>query len=811
MRSSGRTSWVSVVSEVRMHFAADLRSALRSLIATRATTLAAIFTLALGTGAFSAVFAIVDGVLLKPLPYSAPDRLVVITTDRAVDGNDLTIPAAELPEWRRRLGSYEALAAYARGEFTVRGAGDPEVLRAAVVSGEFFDVFAARPDSGVPFRADDPRVVVISARYARRLAASGGVVGRVLNVGQIPYEVVAVMPATFAMPDDDVDLWMPLRAVPGVPGLGPGDRRSYRLVGRLRAGASIEQARDDASQTLSTMSGGGPGRRANVRLLEDLIIGTARPAVWALAAAGALLLLVACANVATLLVGRALARQREFAVRLSIGASRAGLVRASLFESAIVAGLASACGLWLAHFGLRAFALVAAEALPRLEMIAIDLRVVAVSVAVAAIISLACGLAPAVTAGRSDLATLLRRSPGAGGLPSRRLRSALVGAQLALAVMLLVGTGLLARTVWTLLGTDTGATTRNAVTTRLALTETTTFDAASRMQFVDELLRRVRELPEVIAAGIGSSLPPRTNQIEMTMRVVNEGRDQSYGLNLIAATPGFLPALGVRLISGRDLDARDAFSEQAAVAVVSEQFARHLSPDRELIDRDLPMSMPTAAGKRVQPRVIGVAASVRYRGLELPPQGNVYMPWWLLSTGSPYLVVRTAGDPQRLVPILTRIIRDLDPSLPLRPVHTLDEEMALAVESRSARLVVVGAIGVLAVCMAFFGLLTALARMVAERRRELAIRLALGETSAGAVRRVMWSGLRLVVVALVAGLAVSAAAGRALASVVYGISPYDPLTYVCASAGIIASGLIVCYVPARRATRIAPVELLRSE
>jgi putative ABC transport system permease protein len=787
------------------------RAALKSLLAARGATAAAIFTLALGTGAFTAVFALADGVLIKPLPYATPDRLAVLTNERAVDANDLAIPAAEMPEWRRRLTSYSTIAAYARGEFTVRGAGDPEVLRAAVVTGEFFDLLGARPERGVPFRVEDARQVVVSARYAARLAATGGTVGRVLSIGQVPFEIVAVMPATFAIPDDDVDLWMPVRAVPGVPGLGPGDRRSYRLVGRLRDGVTLEQAADDARATLASMPGGGGGRRASVRLLGDLVIGSARPVVWALAASGALLLLVACANVATLLVGRALTRQREFAVRLSIGASRAGLVRASLLESAMLAALGSAVGLWLAHYGLRAFAVVAADVMPRLETVAIDLRAAIASVVVTMFVALVCGLAPAITAGRSDLASLLRRTPGAGGLANRRLRATLVGAQLALAVFLLVGTGLLARTVWTLLQTETGATTRNAVTTRLALTETTTFDAASRAQLVDELLRRVRELPGVTAAGLGSSLPPRTNQIEMTFRVVNDGRDESFGLNLVAATPGFLPALGVRLIGGRDLDARDALPGQPAVAVISEQFARQLSPDREMIDRELPMAMPTAAGGRVRPRVIGVAASVRYTGLESPTRGNVYLPWWLLSTGSPYLVVRTAGDPEPLLTALPRLIREVDPTLPLRPVRTLEEEMSLAVESRTARVLVVGVMAALAVGIAVVGLVAALVRAVTERRRELAIRLALGATRGNATGLIVWSGLRLVLVAVAVGLGVAAAAGRALESVVFGISARDPLTYVAVALGIGILGLVACYLPARRAAGIAPVELLRSE
>ena len=626
----------------------DLRSAAKALVAGRAITLVAVLTLGLGTGAAIAVFALAHGVLLQPLPYATPDRLVVITNERAVDGNDLAIPAAEMPEWRRQLTSYSAIAAYARGEFTVRGAGDPEVLRAAVVTGDFFDVLGARPERGVPFnarrgaggpadQADDSRVIVISARYASHLAATGGVVGRVLSVGQIPYDVVAVMPAAFAIPDDDVDLWIPVRAVPGVPGLGPGDRRSYRLVARLRDGVSLEQATEDARVTLERHA---RRRRWPARLGPNASTtsSSARPAgrvgaggVRCVAAARRLRRTSRpCSSAATLV------RQREFAVRLSIGASRGGLVRASLLESALLAAIGSALGLWLAHFGLRAFAVVAADAMPRLESVAIDVRAAAASAAVAVFVALVCGLAPAVTAGRSDLASLLRQTPGAGGTAHPRLRATLVGAQLTLAILLLVGTGLLARTVWTLLRIDTGATTRNAVATRLALTETTSFDAGSRAQFVDELLRRVRALPGVTHAGIGSSLPPRTNQIEMTMRVVNDGRDESYGLNLVAATPGFLPALGVRLVGGRDLDAGDARPGQPPVVVVSEQFARQLSPDRELIDRELPMTMPTAAGPRVQPRVIGVAASVRYGGLEQPSRGNVYMPWWLLSTGAPY-------------------------------------------------------------------------------------------------------------------------------------------------------------------------------
>jgi predicted permease len=794
-----------------MTLATETRSALRSLLTARGTTVAAVITLALGVGAFTAVFAIADGVLFKPLPYAAPERLVAVTVERVVDGNDIAITAAELPEWRRRLAAYTAVAAYARGEFTVRGAGDPEVRSAAIVSGGFFDVLGAPPAAGAPFRSDDARVVVVSDRFAARLAATGAVVGRVLSIGQTSFDVVAVMRPTFAMPDDDIDLWIPARAVPGVSGLGPGDRRSYRLIGRLRDGVSLPQALDDARATLNAIEPGALGRRAVVRRLEDVAIGGARPVVWAIAASGAALLVVACANVATLLVGRSLARQREFAIRVSLGASRSWLVRASLLESAMLAAVGSALGLWLAQVGLRAFVALVADVMPRLETVAIDPRTIVASLVVTASVAVICGLTAALTAGRSDLALLLRRSAGAGGQPTRRLRTALVGAQLSLAVVLLVGTGLLARTVWMLLRTETGSSTRHAVTMRLALTETTSFNAATRGQFVEELLRRVRALPDVTAAGLGSSLPPRTNQIEMTMRVVRDGRDQSYGLNLIAATPGFLPALGVRLLGGRDLEARDALPGQPAVVVISEQLARQLSPNRELLDRTLPMSMPTAAGPRVQPTVIGVAANVRYRGLEAPSEGNVYLPWWLLSTGSPFLVVRTTGDPQALVAALPRLIRELDPSLPLRPVRTLDEEMASAVESRTARLIVVGVIGALAACLALFGLVGALTRAVAERRRELAIRLAIGATGGDAVGLMLRSGLRLVAAALTIGLASAVAAGQALSAVVFGISPYDPITYAGVIAVVSVVGLAASYVPARRAARIAPIELLRGE
>jgi predicted permease len=792
----------------------DARSALRALRASKWTTIAAVVTLALGTGANVAVFAVAYGVLLRPWPFPQADRLVRITTERPGDHSDLGFPLTEFDEWQRRLTMIDGLAAFTRGDWTVRGAGDPEVVPAAIVTSDFFRVLGVPFVAGQAFGDDRSSAsVVVADRYAKRLSETGATIGRAVSVGSLSLTVEGVVSSSNAFPDDEVRLWLPARSVPALTVLDERrDFRRFTFVARLKPGVSIEDLRREGDRVLAEINPGVSGRRVSVRQLGEDLVAPARPVLAAFLAAGVLVLIVACANVATLLVSRALSRRRELAVRLAIGADRSRLVRTALVETAVIASAATIAGLAIARLTLNVLLPLAADSLPRAHVIGLDGPVLAATLAVGVLVAIACGLAPALAAGRSDLGVVLRQESGTTSGGGHRVRAPLVIAQIALAVLLLTSSGLFARTVWHLWNTDIGASRDRVLTARLALTETTRFDAASRQSFVDDLLRRVRALPGVEAAGLGSNLPPRVNQLEMTIRFVDEdrGRDETHGMNLVGVTPGYFRALGIPIRSGREFDEVDAGGD-VVVAVISEMLAKQIASSRDLLGTRLTLSVPTAGGKRVRPTVIGISADVKFVGLEQPTEGNTYIPWRQLPTGVSFLVVRATRDTAELGPAILRTIREIDPTMPLPVVRPLGEEISRAMASRTLRLQLVAAFAALALVVSIVGLASALARSVTERQRELAIRLALGATPGGAAGLIVGQGARLIVVGLVIGAGAAMAAGRALATLLFGVSAYDPLTYAAVMASVILIGLAACYLPARRAAAVDPISLLRAQ
>ena len=800
--------------DIMSRWMTDVRSALRALRASKWTTIAAVLTLALGTGANVAVFAVAYGVLLRPWPFLQADRLVRITTERPSDRSDLGFPLSEFDEWQRRLTTVDGLAAFTRGDWTVRGAGDPEVVPAAIVTSDFFRVLEMPFAEGQPFADDRSSAsAVVADRYAKRLAETGATIGRVVSIGSLSLTVEGVLPSTYAFPDDQVRLWLPARSVPALTVLDQTrDFRRFRFVARLKPGVTIEDARRDADRVLHDISPGVAGRAVSVRQLGEDIVAPARPVLTAFLAAGLLVLVVACANVATLLVSRALSRRRELAVRLAIGADRSRLVRTALVETAIIAGAATMAGIAVARMTLALVLPRVGDSLPRAHVIGLDGPVLIASLAIAAVVAIACGLAPALAAARSDVGVVLRQEAGTTTGGGHRVRAPLVVAQIALAVLLLTSAGLFARTVWHLWTTDIGASRDRVLTARLALTETTRFDAASRQSFIDELLRHVRSLPGVDAAGLGSNLPPRFNQLEMTIRFMDEerGRDETHGMNLVGVTPGYFRALGIPIRRGREFDDVDAGGE-VTVAVISEMLAKQIASSRDLLGTQLTISVPTAGGKRVRPTVVGISADVKFVGLEQPTEGNTYIPWRQLPTGVSFLVVRTTRDTAELGPAILRAIRDLDPTIPLPVVRPLGDEISLAMASRTLRLQLVAAFAAIALVVSIVGLASALARSVTERQRELAIRLALGATPGAAAGLIVGQGARLIVVGLAVGAAVAGAAGRGMATLLFGVSAYDPLTYVVVMTSVLIVGLAACYLPARRAARVDPIALLKSQ
>ena len=796
----------------------DLKIAIRSLSASRGTTAAAVLVLALGTGINTAVLAVAYGILLRPLPYPDSSRVVVIAL-RDPDGMEFGVPGTQFDEWQRRLRTVRHLGAFSVGEFTVRGLGEPRVVRAALLKGDFFGALGTPPANG---RFSEPNAegwVVVSARLGRQLAGDRVPLGQALTVGQAGYVVSAVMPDTFGFPIEEVTAWLPSSTRTAIGVADRSDVRSFRLVARLGPGVSVEQATEDANRVLDEIQPVNLAAdrnakrfraRALVTPLDEALTGQVRPVLGALTCAALLVLLVACGNVASLFVSRAFSRSHDASVRLALGARPWHLVRGVLAESLVVAVAAAAIGGWIGYALVRVFVGVAAGVFPRLGAVSVDAPVLAASAVVALLVALACGAAPALQAARSRFAPGLRTA-GTSSRPARRLRAVFAAGQIALSIVLLIGAGLVGRTVTRLLDQAGGINPANTVSLRLVMSDTTTFTATSRVGFVREVADRVRALPGVRAAGFGSGLPPRVAPLALSIRVVTEGRDSSQLITLMSVTPGYLPALGARLVRGRLFNEADMDASEP-VALLSESAARHLSPKQDALGRPLIFSLPgAAAGRGRRPQVVGIVGDIKYTGLDAKSAAAVYLLWPDLPSGVGYLVVRSEQDAAGLANAVRRLVRDLDPLLPVPEVRTLDEEILASIADRRLRLVPAMSFGALALLVALVGLSASMTRAVAERRRELAIRGALGSSPMRTLRLILTEGVLVTAAGVSGGVTLAAAATRTLETLLYGVTPLDPATFAAVALAVAACAVAVSYLAARRVLRIDPIELLRTE
>ena len=654
---------------------------------------------------------------------------------------------------------------------------------------------------------------MLSAALARTLTSGGAPLPPSVVIGGSTYPVIGVMPERIALPGDThVDAWLPLRAAPDLSLFGRPRPRLVQMVARLAPGATLAQARDDVQRVAEELT---PARARSSRLrlvptvipLGERAAGRVRPVLLAFVAAAALVLLIACANVASLLIARAMQREREVAVRLALGAGRARVLRGHLVEAALLALAGSAGGALLAYLGVRVLSVLGASVLPRLDAVAIDLPVLAGSLATAALVTIVCGVAPGLHALRTDVAPTLRQTGASGTRAGRRLTAALVVAQIAASIVLLTGAALLARTVVRLLASDIGVAPGRALVVDLMLAETTGVPAGTRAPFVHDLLGAVRAVRGVRAAGIGTSLPPATSPMMMMFSTDDAGQD-IHTLGLAAVSPGYFAAVGVPLRAGRLFDERDAAGD-APIAVVSEALARDLFPNLDPIGRELPVEV--SGGRPGQPRVIGVVGDVKYGGLDEPQGPTLYVPWEHLSADTVQLVVRTDGDPMALARPVRQIIRRLDPAQPIGEMQSLEAAVSASVADRRLYAWLAVSVAALAFVVALVGLTAALSRAVAGRHREIAIRAAMGSSPRRTVGAVVREGVVLALAGVVLGLAAAAAAARGLAGLLYGVTPRDPTTYAVVAFAVLATVLMACYVPARRAAGISPAELMREE
>ena len=621
----------------------DTRYALRGMRRRPGFAVLSIATLALGIGVNTTSVAVAHGILVRPLPYADPSRVVILNLLFA-DGGDLGFSGNALRDWLSRLRTVETAAGYYRREVTVRVADRSTVVPAALVTDQFFRVLGTPAVAGQLPSAGSAADVVVGQRVLHQVVNGdrSNVAGAPLSLSDEPRAIAAVMPSDFAFPDDEIGLWLPSPAL--IAGGKPGSGGYSKIVARLKPGVSLAQLREDANRVRLELN---PTSReiVSVDVLGESVIGGLRRLLTITLAGALLVLLVACANVATLFIGRDVARQRELAARMALGATTPQLVRSVLVETSLIAVIASIIGAGLGAVMLQVFVSQASSSVSGLHRVTMGLPIAFAIAALTIVVSLICGIVPALHAARTRVSPFLRGASSPGP-QAWRLRGALVVAQIALSCVLLIGAGLLTRTVFALMHDDHGFRPAGALVAKVVLSDNVLFDGPERAAFVPALLERVRALPGVLHAGFGSNLPPRPPAISMSIRLVRNNHDETRLLKVGTATPGYLRAAG-RAVRRRPRLRGRRCTSGAAVVILSESVARFYFPGEDAVGRTI-TRMPAMFRMPGEPRVIGVVSDIKYEGLDSPAGGAVYIPWAFRPLGRGYLFVRTAGDPMGL-------------------------------------------------------------------------------------------------------------------------------------------------------------------
>ena len=809
----------------------DLRYGLRMLAKNPGFTAVAVFTLALGIGANTAMFSIMDAVLLRPLPYPQPQGLVKVWTRFTGIGqpNDQNwVSPPEVRDLEELNQSFSRVAAFTGDSFNVTVQANPERIDGAVVSPSLFAILGVQARLGRVFNSEEAQpgrdnVLLLSyGLWQRRFGSDPGIIGRTLVANSKPYVIVGVLPPAFDYPEQ-AEMWAPLAFT--AQDLSPDNRgnHGYEVLARLRPGVSLAQARADMGRVGKMMierSRDYPYRQFNFAvtltpLLEEMV-GDVKSSLWILMGGVGFVLLVACANIAGLSLVRASARQRETSIRLALGASPRRLARQLITESLVYGVLGGAVGLLLARWALQALVAMGRTAIPRVANTTIDGWVLAFTTVLAMGTGVLVGLAPAFQAARGMPYETLKegghsQAGGAGSAASGRIRPLLVVGETALALVLLTGTGLLLKSLARLLGVDPGFRADSVLTLRVSLPEEEYRKPEQVRAFYRDLLNRLEHLPGVIAAGGVNILPLSGGNSSGTVTVDSHAvpADQTTPeADWRPVTPGYFKALGIALVAGRYFDDRDADSS-LPVAIIDESMARTYWPNED------PIGKRIKEGGRESPApwrtVVGVVRHVRYRTLEARSRVGLYWPHAQNPYNTLSLVIRTERDPMALAPTIAKQIRAFDPNLPVYQVRTMLEVMRNSLAQRKLILILLGLFAAAALVLAAVGIYGTVSYSVAQRTHEIGIRMALGAEARDVRRMVLGQGITLALGGIGLGLLGSLALTRVLSAMLFGVRPTDLLTFMSVSVLLAAVALLASYGPARRATQVDPLVALRHE
>lgn len=795
----------------------SLRIAIRALWKTPVVTLASILTLALAIGANTAIFSVVYGVLARPLPFTSPATLVQFSAIGDGNGRRLNFSAPELADWQEQLAGGATIAQFATSQFTMMGRGDAEAIRGAVVSERFFTLLDAPFTVGRPLQPQDdrtPRVVLSDALWRRRFGARPDAVGGTVTLDGRPYEIVGVAPVGFRFPSAAIDVWTPLGFATSVapPQWKMRGYRAFTMFGRLKPGVTLARVRDDASTTARSLAGRYPrfsgGVAVQVEDLQKQLTAPVRPALLMLFGAAGLVLLVACGNLASLSLVSIANRGHEIAVRSAIGASRVHLLAQFLTESALLSIAGTIAGLVLADRLVALLLRLGPSNMPRLADVTIDLPVLAFTIAMTAIVTMICGTLPAAVATRPAVEALKESRP-VSPPRIRRIQRGLVTAEVALAVILLVGGALFARSFAALLRVDTGVRAANLVTFTLNLGASVSANTAEESATVDRLLDAVRAVSGVRTAAMTSSLPPHVSQMHTTVSTpaLKSAGQPDASVEIVAASQGLFEALAVPMIQGRAFDSRDVEAGRRTI-VLSEHAARRLFPSADAVGRRL--AIGPSDPRLGDPEIVGVVADIRYAGLDAAPDGAVYVPYSQRMFRVIYLAAAIDGPAQSAIGSIRRTLAATAPSVAVSDVRTLDDLVADATAQPRFRTFSLVALAALALSMAAVGLYGVVAFSVLTRTAEIGVRMALGATRGAIVRMFMRDAGGLVIAGVCLGMAGSLMLTRVVATSLYGVKPTDPVSLAAAVIVAAVVAFIASVVPASRASRVDPLNALRT-
>lgn len=808
----------------------DVKYAVRQLRKSPGFALTAVLTLALGIGANSAIFSMVYAVLLRPLPFHNPSRLVAVKTTEPGRGDDIGVSYPEFLDWRSQDRVFEGLSAFREDDFTLTGRGSPAHLTGTVASANLLSVLGVAPAIGRGFNStEDTRtdtglpIILSHSLWQNRFGSDPRIVGQSLTIDDQPFTVIGVMPAGFQFPVQriPVEFWTTIaldaRPVNGSPPMTSQRGDSYlEVIGRLKPNVPLATAQAEMARIQGAVNMQYPENRPKgINLVPELddVVGGMRRGLWILFGAVGMILLIACTNLSNLLLVRATVRNKEMSVRAALGATRWKIVRPLLVESLLLAGGGAAVGLGFVSWIIQAMTRLAPEELPRITESGINLQVLAFTALIAILTSVVFGLVPAWQGTKVELTSFLKDSSWSGtiAVTRSRLRSALVVTEMALAVVLLVGAGLLMRSLLGLRKVDPGFAKNHVITFGLDLPGH--YGHVQRVEFYRNLLGQIRATPDVLSASAAFPLPLSADDVKTSFdiggRPMRESERPVTTLHIVDRD--YFRTLGIPLLQGREFNRQDDSRDAPLVVIISQKLARQIFPGENPIGKRIRPDISSGSARAPMRVVVGVVGNVKAEGLGVPSISESYVPYAQLPFAPMSVMVRTKMAPGDIVPTLTKEVQSLDSGLPLLHIKTLDEYVSDSVAGTRFETVLLGAFGMLAFLLTAIGLYGVISYTVAQRTREMGIRLALGAGRDSILKMVVRNGALLACTGVLIGLASALLLTRLVKDLLYGVGPTDPLTFVCAPIALIVIAMLASYVPARRAAKIDPMQALRSE